>query len=124
FDERQENFETQCTKVAISDLSFDDLIKHGQICMQAAKIVDADLDRRLGRVSLEQDRNAPSFTKTVASFTRGDTLAYLAGIMAIALDGLVLMAGMWGARTSASHLSRTREASAAETDSHAELMMM
>ena len=124
FDQRQRNFESQCSNVVIADLSFDDLIKHGQVCMQAAKIVDNNLDALLGRVSLEQDRDAPSFTKTMASFARGDKLAYLAVAMAIALDGLVLMAGMWGARTSASHLSRNRDETAGETDSHAELMMM
>jgi hypothetical protein len=125
--QRQVDLKEKCTSVTVANLPLARLLEHSRVCLQTARLSDEaieGLEGKLGKLAREFDTKAHPFTKTIAAFERGDRLAYLAAIMAIALDGLVLMAGMWGARTSASHLTRTREETAGEIDAHAGLMMI
>lgn len=126
-EQRHAELLSKCSGVNILDLAFKDLLRHSETCLQIAKLSDSgveQLENKLGRLRLEHDDKAHAFTRTIAAFERGDRLAYLAMIMALALDGLVLMSGMWGARTSVSPLTRSGDETASEIDGHAALMMM
>lgn len=112
--------------VDLSGKQFLEIIDHGNNCLQTARLPSADtlpFQRRLDLVRIEQDEKAHTFTKTIAAFERGDKLAYLAALIAIAVDALVFMSGMWGARASVSHLTRGGEETAGVIDEHAEMTM-
>jgi len=112
--------------VDLGGKSFLEIVNHGNNCLQTARLPSSEtvpFQRRLDLVRIEQDENAHTFAKTLAAFDRGDKLAYLAAMIAVAIDGLVFITGIWGARASVSHLTRGGEETAGEIDEHADLMM-
>jgi hypothetical protein len=124
-EKRREDFRTNCSNAAPQDLAFIQVVDGARRCLQIAQMPkeSAQYADKLNALREEQDPNAHTFNKTIAGFKYGDNMAYLAVVIAAGLDGLIFIAGMWGARASASQLTRTGAATASEIDDHAEMMM-
>jgi hypothetical protein len=125
-EQRAANFKSTCTDVDARQLTFLQIVDHGRYCLQVAQLQGQSvttLETALDKLRLERDQNAHTFTKTLVGFERGDKLAYLSAIIALGLDGLVFIAGIWGARSSVSPLTRSGDATAAEIDDDAEMTM-
>jgi hypothetical protein len=125
-EQRGANLKSTCTDVDARQLTFLQIVDHGRYCLQVAQLQGqsvATLETALDKLRLERDQNAHTFTKTLVAFERGDKLAYLSAIIALGLDGLVFIAGIWGARSSVSPLTRSGDATAAEIDDDAEMTM-
>jgi hypothetical protein len=124
--QRQKEFEQECTGSLPSASTFLQLIEHGKMCLHIAQLQDkvaSGLEEDLDRVAEEQDEKAHTFVRTISAFQRGDKLAYIAAAIAVSLDGLILLAGIWGARASASELTRGTDIAPLDIDSHAEMAM-
>jgi hypothetical protein len=122
----RENFRQRCTTSDTSALSFLELIDRGKQCLHTAQLQDkvaTQLEDRLDRVAEEQDEKAHTFVRTISAFDRGDKLAYIAAIIAFSLDGLIVLSGIWGARTNTSQLTGGGEITASEMDEHARMVM-
>ena len=125
-EQRGADLKSTCTDVDARQLTFLQIVDHGRYCLQVAQLQGQSvtaLETALDKLRLERDQNAHTFTKTLVGFERGDKLAYLSAIIALGLDGLVFIAGIWGARSSVSPLTRSGEATAAEIDDDAEMTM-
>jgi hypothetical protein len=125
-EQRRANLKSTCTDVDARQLTFLQIVDHGRYCLQVAQVQGQSvtmLETALDKLRLERDQNAHTFTKTLVGFERGDKLAYLSAIIALGLDGLVFIAGIWGARSSVSPLTRSGDATAAEIDDDAEMTM-
>jgi hypothetical protein len=125
-EQRGANLKSTCTDVDARQLTFLQVVDHGRYCLQVAQLQGQSvttLETALDKLRLERDQNAHTFTKTLVGFERGDKLAYLSAIIALGLDGLVFIAGIWGARSSVSPLTRSGDATAAEIDDDAEMTM-
>jgi hypothetical protein len=125
-EQRAANFKSTCTDVDARQLTFLQIVDHGRYCLQVAQLQGQSLttlETALDKLRLERDQNAHTFTKSLVGFERGDKLAYLSAIIALGLDGLVFIAGIWGARSSVSPLTRSGDATAAEIDDDAEMTM-
>jgi hypothetical protein len=125
-EQRGANLKSTCTDVDARQLTFLQIVDHGRYCLQVAQLQGQSvttLETALDKLRLERDQNAHTFTKTLVGFQRGDKLAYLSAIIALGLDGLVFIAGIWGARSSVSPLTRSGDATAAEIDDDAEMTM-
>jgi hypothetical protein len=123
---RRSTFKEKCSANS-GDVTFEQRIRRGEQCLQVAQLQNeevAALRRRLDRVSEEQDESAHTFTRTLFAFGRGDNLAYLSLLIALGLDGLILLCGLWGARARVSHLTRRDDETASEIDDHARMAMM
>jgi hypothetical protein len=89
------------------------LLSFGRKCLQDSGLPSKDsaaIGARLSSVDLNRDDKAHRFVVTWNAFLDGNRLAYLALAIAIALDGLVFMSGLFGANAIASPLSGTPEA--------------
>lgn len=115
-----------CTSPDTSAFSFQQLIDQGRKCLQIAQLQDrtaAGLENDLDRVAEEQDAKAHTFVRTISAFERGDKLAYIALGIALSLDGLIVLSGIWGARANASELTRGNGITVSEIDDHAKMVM-
>ena len=82
----------------------DSLLKLGQNCIQGAGLPEQDANEFrsiLSRINLNRDDKAKNFVVTLNAFDDGNWLAYLALGLAIAIDSLVFISGMIGAKTAA-----------------------
>ena len=89
------------------------LLTFGRKCLQDLGLPSKDsaaIGARLSSVDLNRDDKAHRFVVTWNAFLDGNRLAYLALAIAVALDGLVFMSGLFGANAIASPLSNTPEA--------------
>ena len=89
------------------------LLSFGRKCLQDSGLPSKDsaaIGARLSSVDLNRDDKAHRFVVTWNAFLDGNRLAYLALAIAVALDGLVFMSGLFGANAIASPLYNTPEA--------------
>lgn len=80
----------------------DSLLKLGQRCIQQSGLPEKDANsfrNILSRIDLNRDDKAKNFVVTLNAFADGNWLAYLALGLAIAIDSLVFIAGLIGAKT-------------------------
>ncbi len=80
----------------------DSLLKLGKRCIQTSGLEEKDANELrtiLNRVDLNRDDKAKNFVVTLNAFKDGNWLAYLALGLAIAIDSLVFISGLIGAKT-------------------------
>jgi hypothetical protein len=97
----------------------DVLLGFGRKCLQDSGLVSqdsTDIGARLQSIEMNRDDKAHRFVVTWNAFLDGNRLAYLALALAIGVDALVLMAGLFGAAAVKSPLTdlEGREALSAE----------
>ena len=88
------------------DKGTDGLLSFGRKCLQDSALVSqdsAEIGSRLAAVDLNRDDKAHRFVVTWNAFLDHNRLAYLALGIAIALDGLVFLSGLFGANAVRSH---------------------
>lgn len=88
--------------------STDALLGFGRRCLQDSGLVSNDsteIGQRLSRIDMNRDDKAHRFVVTWNAFLDGNRLAYLSLILAIGVDGLVFMSGLFGAQALRSPLS-------------------
>src|SRR5690606_36439295 len=88
--------------------SADDLFGFARKCLADSGLPSADteaLRARINRAELNRDDKAHRFVVTLNAFEDGNTLAYLSLAIAIGLDSLIFMAGLFGANAVRSPLS-------------------
>lgn len=86
----------------------DALFRFARSCVQDAGLPSADTDklrRQINSLELNRDDKAHRFVVTSNAFADGNKLAYLALAIAIAIDTLVFMSGLFGANAVRSPLS-------------------
>ena len=86
----------------------DELLGFGRRCLQDSGLVSqesTDLGARLQAIDMNRDDKAHRFVVTWNAFLDGNRLAYLALVLAIGVDSLVFMAGLFGAAAVKSPLS-------------------
>ena len=86
----------------------DVLLGFGRKCLQDSGLVSqdsTDLGARLQAIDMNRDDKAHRFVVTWNAFLDGNRLAYLALVLAIGVDSLVFMAGLFGAAAVKSPLS-------------------
>ncbi|MGI9378205.1 MAG: hypothetical protein ACR2OW_01050 [Methyloligellaceae bacterium] len=102
------SYEALCGKQAAIPSEIDAILNFGQKCVQTSGLVGADTQNfrlQLNRMALNRDDKAHRFVVTWNSFADGNRLAYLALAIAIAIDGLVFMSGLFGANAIVSPLA-------------------
>lgn len=88
--------------------STDELFGFARKCLADSGLPSADTEElrgRINRAELKRDDKAHRFVVTLNAFEDGNSLAYLALAIAIGLDSLILMAGLFGANAVRSPLS-------------------
>jgi hypothetical protein len=88
--------------------STDELLSFGRKCLQDSGLVSkesTDLGTRLQAMEMNRDDKAHRFVVTWNAFLDGNRLGYLALVLAIGVDALVFMAGLFGAAAVKSPLS-------------------
>jgi hypothetical protein len=88
--------------------STDELLSFGRKCLQDSGLVTkeaTDLGARLQSIEMNRDDKAHRFVVTWNAFLDGNRLGYLALVLAIGVDALVFMAGLFGAAAVKSPLS-------------------
>jgi hypothetical protein len=88
--------------------STDELLSFGRKCLQDSGLVSqeaTDLGARLQAIEMNRDDKAHRFVVTWNAILDGNRLAYLAMILAIGVDSLIFMAGLFGAAAVKSPLS-------------------
>jgi hypothetical protein len=103
-------FQAQCAggSKLPQDASTDELLSFGRKCLQDSGLVSqesTDLGARLQAIDMNRDDKAHRFVVTWNAFLDGNRLAYLALVLAIGVDALVFMAGLFGAAAVKSPLS-------------------
>jgi hypothetical protein len=86
----------------------DELLAFGRKCLQDSGLASqdtADLGARLQAIEMNRDDKAHRFVVTWNAVLDGNRLAYLALALAIGVDGLVFVAGLFGAAAARSPLS-------------------
>src|SRR5262247_434163 len=86
----------------------DALLGFGRNCLQESGLIakdSADAGARLAAIEMNRDDKAHRFVVTWNAFLDGNRLAYLALVLAIGVDALVFMAGLFGAAAVKSPLS-------------------
>ena len=105
-----ENFAAACAggdKLA-GKKTTDDLLGFGRKCLQDSGLPSkdtAEIAGKLSAIDLSRDDKAHRFVVTLNAFQDGNRLAYLALALAIAIDSLVFMSGLFGANAVRSPLS-------------------
>ena len=90
----------------------DALLAFGRKCLQDSGLPSRDLDQMAEKISgidLNRDDKAHRFVVTWNAFTDGNRLAYLALAIAIAIDSLVFMSGLFGANAIRSPLTEIED---------------
>ena len=88
--------------------SADDLFGFARKCVQDSGLASKDTDelrQKINFIELNRDDKANRFVVTWNAFQDGNRLAYLSLAIAIAVDGLVFMSGLFGANAIRSPLS-------------------
>ncbi|WP_045835117.1 hypothetical protein [Hyphomicrobium sp. 99] len=109
--------------------STDDLFAFARQCLSDSALPSADTDAlrtHINHIELARDDKAHRFVVTLNAFQDGNRLAYLALAIAIGLDGLIFMSGLFGANAVRSPLSdipsfRTRSGAQLEATINAAL---
>lgn len=86
----------------------DPLLMFGRNCLQDSGLPSADanaMGERLSFIDLNRDDKAHNFVVTLNAFQDGNRLAYLALAIAIGIDSLIFMTGLFGANAIRSPLS-------------------
>lgn len=86
----------------------DALLGFSRRCLQDAGLPSndtGDMAARISNIDLNRDDKAHRFVVTWNAFTDGNRLAYLALSIAIAIDGLIFMSGLFGANAVRSPLT-------------------
>jgi hypothetical protein len=86
----------------------DALLGFGRKCLQDSGLISKDsqeIGARLSAIDMNRDDKAHRFVVTWNAFLDGNRLAYLALILAIGVDSLVFMSGLFGANALRSPLS-------------------
>jgi hypothetical protein len=86
----------------------DALLGFGRKCLQDSGLISADsanIGARLSAIDMNRDDKAHRFVVTWNAFLDGNRLAYLSLILAIGVDALVFMSGLFGAQALRSPLS-------------------
>ncbi|WP_072395694.1 hypothetical protein [Hyphomicrobium sp. CS1GBMeth3] len=86
----------------------DPLLGFGRNCLRDSGLPSADantLGERLSFIDLNRDDKAHNFVVTLNAFQDGNRLAYLALAIAIGIDSLIFMTGLFGANAVRSPLS-------------------
>jgi hypothetical protein len=86
----------------------DPLLTFGRNCLRDSGLPSADanaIGERLSFVDLNRDDKAHNFVVTLNAFQDGNRLAYLALAIAIGIDSLIFMTGLFGANAVRSPLS-------------------
>ena len=94
----------------------DALLAFGRKCLQDSGLPTADLNdmaAKISNIDLNRDDKAHRFVVTWNAFQDGNRLAYLSLAIAVALDGLIFMSGLFGANAVRSPLT--------EVDHHTEM---
>jgi hypothetical protein len=92
----------------IANKSTDDLFAFARRCLSDSALPSEDTDAlrtKINRIELSRDDKAHRFVVTLNAFQDGNRLAYLALAIAIGLDGLIFMSGLFGANAVRSPLS-------------------
>ena len=103
-------FQSSCAsgeKVA-QHTTTDGLLAFGRRCLQDSGLISKDsalVGARLSAIDMNRDDKAHRFVVTWNAFLDGNRLAYLALILAIGVDALVFMSGLFGAQALRSPLS-------------------
>ena len=124
-------FATSCVggdKLA-ANKSADDLFGFARKCLADSALPSKDTDAlrtKINGIELARDDKAHRFVVTWNAFTDGNRLAYLALAIAIAIDSLIFMSGLFGANATRSPLSdvptfKARSASQLESTINAAL---
>jgi hypothetical protein len=86
----------------------DSLLAFGRGCLQDSGLISkdsADVGAKLSAIDMNRDDKAHRFVVTWNAFLDGNRLAYLALVLAIGVDALVFMSGLFGAQALRSPLS-------------------
>jgi hypothetical protein len=86
----------------------DALLGFGRKCLQDSGLISADsadVGARLSAIDMNRDDKAHRFVVTWNAFLDGNRLAYLSLVLAIGVDALVFMSGLFGAQALRSPLS-------------------
>ncbi len=86
----------------------DPLLQFGRKCLQDSGLPTKDsseMAAKLSSIDLNRDDKAHNFVVTLNAFQDGNRLAYLALAIAIGIDSLIFMAGLFGANAVRSPLS-------------------
>lgn len=92
----------------VANKSTDDLFAFARRCLSDSALPSGDTDAlrtKINRIELSRDDKAHRFVVTLNAFQDGNRLAYLALAIAIGLDGLIFMSGLFGANAVRSPLS-------------------
>lgn len=102
-------FKTLCGQEnSLPQTGTDDVMAFGEKCVQTAGLSGEDtavFRNALNGIALSRDDKAHRFVVTINAFNDGNQLAYLALAIAIAIDSLVFMSGLFGANAVRSPLS-------------------
>lgn len=97
----------------------DTLLEFGRKCLQDSGLATADsndMAAKISAIDLNRDDKAHRFVVTWNAFTDGNRLAYLALAIAIAIDGLIFMSGLFGANAVRSPLTDIEDRGAMTAD--------
>jgi hypothetical protein len=103
-------FETNCAggdKIPTTG-GVDPLLQFGRTCLRDSGLPSADsttMGDKLSFIDLNRDDKAHNFVVSLNAFQDGNRLAYLALAIAIGIDSLIFMAGLFGANAVRSPLS-------------------
>jgi len=100
FDQRIKNTHTACA-IDMSSLLFNDVLNAGRNCLQVAnlgKSLTSDYQRQLDRIALEYSATAHPFERNLNAITSTNKLAILAAVLALLIDVLIFLTGIFGAR--------------------------
>jgi hypothetical protein len=92
----------------VANTSTDALFAFARRCLSDSALPSHDTDTlrtKINRIELSRDDKAHRFVVTLNAFQDGNHLAYLALAIAIGLDGLIFMSGLFGANAVRSPLS-------------------
>jgi len=92
----------------VENKSTDDLFAFARRCLSDSALPSndtAELRAKINHIELSRDDKAHRFVVTLNAFQDGNRLAYLALAIAIGLDGLIFMSGLFGANAVRSPLS-------------------
>jgi len=100
YDERITNTQAACN-ADLSSQSFEGVLAYGRKCLQAAnlgKTQSRGYQNQLDRIALEYSAIAHPFERNLNAITSVNKLAILAAILALMIDLLIFLTGIFGAR--------------------------
>ncbi len=109
----RKRYQSLCGKEAKVPENTDALLKFGRKCILTSGLPSGDTQQfraALNRIALNRDDKAHRFVVTWNAFSDGNSLAHLALTIAIAIDALVFMSGLFGANAVVSPLADSPKA--------------